>query len=70
MESNPTSTLGTRLFGDIVCLWDETKIGALPPGMAGRLGMEMAVESSSTLVFVVGSAVLILLKLGLFFLKF
>ena len=41
MESNATSSLGL-LLGEMVCLWDETKIGALPPGITGRFGMEMA----------------------------
>lgn len=39
------SVLGSRLFGFTNCLWAETKIGALPPGGDGMLGMEMVASS-------------------------
>lgn len=70
IESNPASSFGIRLFGDMVCLCEDTKIGALLPGIEGRLGIEMTLVPSVS-VLVVGSAGLILLNLDLFFfLKF
>lgn len=46
MESSATSTLGL-LLGEIFCLCDETKMGAFPPGITGRLGIDMASVTSS-----------------------
>ena len=65
MESRPMSPLGTRRLGAIVCLWEETKIGALLPGMEGRLGIDITLVPSSGSVLFVGSAVLILLNFDL-----
>jgi hypothetical protein len=32
---------------EMVCLWEETKMGALPPGIEGRLGIGKDVGSVS-----------------------
>lgn len=44
MSVASSSTLGRFA---IVCRWDETKMGALPPGMDGRLGIGKEFVSSS-----------------------
>lgn len=48
------SPFGTLLLGAIVCLCDETKIGALPPGRAGRFGIGIGLVSSFVSVLTVG----------------
>jgi len=56
MLSMAVSPLGTLREGAIVCLCEDTNIGALPPGIVGRFGIGIGLELFSSIVLAVGLA--------------